>query len=462
MDFIFCMDMAVRWLFWSLFFAFALDSGRLQAAGIIDTVVCRADASQSYALYVPDACGKKGCPVVCCFDPHGDGGHPLRLYKALADRYGFILAGSNNSKNGNDWGTTDRIWKAMSEDIRGRVNGDARRQYVCGFSGGAKVAGYIAIQYPGIRGVIAGGAGLPEGVSPGDFAFSLTMLTGEGDMNMTDLVALHTALDRTHTRQRLLLFDGIHEWAPPAVMDLAFAGLVLDEMRAGLVRSDAAFVAAVGAKSRQRAEALDAAGNVVRAEQECVFADAILGGLSGDKGWFRNKVAGYGASAAFKRQLQDRQHLLEAEQAQKNVFMQQFQGGDDRYWSQAVAGLRVKARAGGAEGGMNQRLLAFLSLAFYSLSNRCIQANDNVTGRHFVSLYCLADPTNAEAWYFSALLDAREGRRAAVDGDLAKAVGAGFGDLRRVRQQPEFQHLTPAVDLGALERAMHVMRKKTN
>jgi hypothetical protein len=108
---------------------------------------------------------------------------------------------------------------------------------------------------------------------------------------------------------------------------------------------------------------------------------------------------------------------------------------------------------------MNQRLTAFLSLAFYSLSNRCIQANDNVNARHFVTLYAVADAGNAEVWYFAALLDAREGKRAAVDEDLLKAVRCGFRDIGRVSQQPEFRRLTPSLNLSSIQSAM---QKKTN
>src|SRR6202012_3626477 len=106
------------------------------------------------------------------------------------------------------------IWQHLAEDTRGRLRMDVRRVYTAGFSGGAKVASYIAIQHPGITGVIAGGAALPDGVAAGDFAFSFTAIAGQGDMNLTELTGVSEALDKTHTRHRLILFDGKHEWAP--------------------------------------------------------------------------------------------------------------------------------------------------------------------------------------------------------------------------------------------------------
>ena len=69
----------------------------------------------------------------------------------------------------------------------------------------------------------------------GNFNFSFTAIAGEGDMNMTDLVAITNGLDKTQTRHRIIFFDGIHEWAPENTMNIAFAGLQLDAMQQKLI-----------------------------------------------------------------------------------------------------------------------------------------------------------------------------------------------------------------------------------
>jgi len=104
---------------------------------------------------------------------------------------------------------------------------------------------------------------------------------------------------------------------------------------------------------------------------------------------------------------------------------------------------------------MYQRLLAYLSLAFYSISNQLINGNQNEAARHFVELYKMADPTNSEAWYFSAILDAREGNVHSAMEDLLSAVSHGFNDRNRLRQQPEFRRLPQQIDLARIESRMH-------
>jgi pimeloyl-ACP methyl ester carboxylesterase len=426
-----------------------------QAAGqVLDKVVCAADASQSYALYIPVRGDQRPLPIVYFFDSHGVGALPLRKYKTLADAYGFILVGSNNSKNGNDWTTSETIWDRLFSDTHKRLKIDDQRIYTAGFSGGAKVASYIAIQHSQVRGVIANGAGLPDGVSAGDLPFSFTAIAGEGDMNMTDLAALDAELDRTRTRHRILYFSGIHQWAPAATMRTAFAGLDLDAMATGLLPRNVPEIAAFAAGSRQHVNGDIQSKDLVAARQECSVAMSYLGGLSDETAWFQRQAAALDRDPAYVKQRDARAQLLTIEQNTKAEYMQHFQQGDMSYWTSTINGLKAKVAAKTAASGMYQRLLAYLSLAFYSISNQLINGNQNEAARHFVELYKMADPTNSEAWYFSAILDAREGNVHAATDDLLTAVSNGFNDKLRLRQQPEFRKVVAPVDLARIESKM--------
>jgi len=408
---------------------------------VIDTVVCTGDATQSYALYIPARGGNTTMPVIYFFDPHASGSLPLHKYQSLADSYGFIMVGSNNSKNGNDWSKTEAIWQTLWNDTRQRLRINTGRVYTAGFSGGAKVAGYVAIKFPGIKGVIANGAGLPDGAPASNYPFSFTAVAGEGDMNMTDLVAINAAFDKTPVRHRILLFNGKHEWAPVKTMNTAFTGLQFDAMFNHVLPADTAFIKTYVANSKQVVTADTKTNNLVKAVAECTLSVNLLQGLTNEVNWFTQKAAALAGNAVYKQQLLSQQQLLEKEQGIKAQYMQQFQQGDMNYWTKEIASLQTKAKAPTAEAAMDQRLLAYLSLAFYSISNQLISNNQNEMAEHFVTLYKLADPTNSEAWYFSAILHARNHEAPAAESDLLKAVAVGFTDKVRMRAQPEFQQL---------------------
>ncbi|HEY4285903.1 MAG TPA: hypothetical protein VGN00_02280 [Puia sp.] len=424
----------------------------IQPGKVIESVTCKADPTQSYALYIPSKGNANALPIVYFFDPHGSGVLPLNKYRSLAEAYGFILAGSNNSKNGNDWSATERIWQQLSADTKARLRINGSRIYTCGFSGGAKVAGYVAIQHPEIKGVIAGGAGLPDGVGADNFGFSFTAIAGEGDMNLTELVAISRELDKTRTRHHILFFDGKHEWAPVTTMETAFAGLQLDAMLKALIPKDNTVIEQFAGKGKNKVGVYSQSNQLIKAEQECQVFISYLDGLTPAVDWFKTKAASLAGDKAFRQQRDDLQNLLVYEQNTKLGYMQHFQQGDDHYWAPVIRDLQTKSRSATPSGLMEQRLLAYLSLAFYSLSNRLIIANNNIEARRFVELYKMADPTNSEAWYFSAILSARSGQVQAAENDLLKAAECGFTDLSRLRQQPEFQSL----NLSAVKRKMPI------
>jgi len=180
----------------------------------------------------------------------------------------------------------------------------------------------------------------------------------------------------------------------------------------------------------------------------------LLEGLTNEVNWFKEKEAALANSAEYKKQLQAQQNLFNTEQNMKAAYMQQFQNGDINYWTKTITDLQTKAKAQTAEGTMYQRLVAYLSLTFYSISNQLISNNQNNEAKYFVELYKMDDPTNSEAWYFSAILDARNNDPKATENDLLKAVENGFNDKVRMEQQPEFQQLATEIDFSKIETKM--------
>src|SRR5260370_17753769 len=74
---------------------------------IIDSVACASDPEQSYALYLPsNYTPAKTWPIIYAFDPLAYGKTPVKLYKDAAEKYGFIVTGSNNSRNFSHEATT--------------------------------------------------------------------------------------------------------------------------------------------------------------------------------------------------------------------------------------------------------------------------------------------------------------------------------------------------------------------
>ncbi len=241
---------------------------------IVDRVVCTAEPSQSYALYLPAAYTKeRSWPIVYCFEPAARGRLPVEQFQAAAERFGWIVVASWNSRNGS---VTKSIaaGSAMWRDTHERFRIDERRIYTSGFSGGARIATLVAMSCDGcIAGVIACGAGFPDTVetvdkqTPDKLRFAYFATVGIEDFNFSELSALGPTLDQLKVTNRVARFEGSHEWAPSELLVEAVGWMEIEAIRSGARPTDAGFVDALYAEGIAKARAHEAAGRVFDAWQ---------------------------------------------------------------------------------------------------------------------------------------------------------------------------------------------------
>ncbi len=222
----------------------------LPVGTVIPQVVCQADSKQSYALYLPGgfSAGRKW-PIIYVLDPAARGEVAAKAVQAAAEKFGYIVAASNNSRNGpmaDSVAAANAVWR----DTQQKFPIDARRLYVAGMSGGARVATTTALSCDGcIAGVIANAAGFPNGASPTlKLKSAYFAAVGNADFNYGEFVELRKKLDADGTRYRIRIFEGQHGWAPPEVWSEALNWMDMQAMSAGTLARDATRI-------RQTAEA---------------------------------------------------------------------------------------------------------------------------------------------------------------------------------------------------------------
>jgi len=211
---------------------------------LIERLVAARAPSQSYALYLPARySSQQRWPIVYAFDPAARGTVPARLMKEAAERYGYIIAASNTSRNG-ALKTSGEAADALWQDTHARFSIDDRRVYFAGFSGGARVASLLALRCKCARGVFLSGAGFATDTPPAhDTQVSVFMTAGLTDFNYGELVELDADLDRLGFPHLLRRFDGAHEWAPAGVWSEALAWADLGAIKAGVRTRDDSFIA---------------------------------------------------------------------------------------------------------------------------------------------------------------------------------------------------------------------------
>jgi predicted esterase len=254
---------------------------------IVDRVVCKSDPSKSYALYVPSSyTPDRAWPILYCFDPDARGRQPVERYAEAAERFGWIVAGSHDSRNGK---IQDSIaaGAAMWADTHARFKIDEHRIYTTGFSGGARVATWAAMECGTcVAGVIADGAGFPVGTQPGDtklpqpIAFAYFATIGTDDFNFPELKTLDGLLARAGVPHEVARWSGTHDWAPVALCTRAVGWMEARAMRTGLRPKDDALVASLLAERLDEARAAEGAGRVFDAWLAYSGAANELSGLA--------------------------------------------------------------------------------------------------------------------------------------------------------------------------------------
>jgi dienelactone hydrolase len=408
---------------------------------VLEKVVCKHDTSQSYALYLPSGyVPEKTYPVVFAFDPHGTGKLPLSNYKELAEKYQFILAGSNNSKNGTSWEEVQKIATTFFNDVQVRCSVNAQRIYLLGFSGGARIANGITIDNGSITGAICCGAAAPaNNTSNPRSNYFFMAIAGNADFNYTEIRKYDKVELAGHpVKHALLVFDGKHEWPPLATMDEAFLWMELNEMRKNAVyKNDSLVNEAIQVASKQL-ETFMKKKQLLEAYECCRKTINFYDGLT-DLSLFFDTYKKLQTNQELDKILKKEEAEWKQEEDLKNKYREIVQSADYAWWQKDIQTVNAKIKNGPKnEALIYKRVLGYLSLMMYIQTTEFIKQSNIKAAVYFDKLYLLVDPTNSEAHYLAADLSAMQGSQEEAITHLRDAVKNGFDDKSRMQNDNAF------------------------
>lgn len=441
----------------------APEGGQIAPGRVMNRVVCKDDPAQSYALYVPSSyTAASGWPMIYAFDPGGVGKRPVELYKDIAEKYGFVITGSNNSRNfSND--ESAKSMSAMWKDTHSRLALDDRRIYSSGFSGGARVAGAIALAcgYCQIAGVIAHGAGYPSSHKAGAKDGLLYFFAiGDRDFNWPEVTALRREREEAGLPYRVRTFSGSHQWAPEEVMEDALEWITLNAMRSGREAPKVDFIDRFFRQVQAQALAAETAHDLIGESMAYRTLVSDFRGLK-EVAEYENKLASLKKSADFKAALKREQDEMAQQAAIENEIGPQMialaEGrGEDLFGLRTEVTQKMSLLKSKAEQSKNteQRLVAgraFGGLWVEGLEN----GQQEFEARHFEraeTYFQLISRVSADPWPMLLLAETHsaEGNKKQALQDLREAVRRGLKDpevlenddkLQKLKAETEFQKI---------------------
>ncbi|NTW31567.1 MAG: hypothetical protein HGB12_02905 [Bacteroidetes bacterium] len=400
---------------------------------LIPRVICINDYTVNYALYLPSYYSEeKKWPVVYAFDPHACGLLPVELFKDEAEKYGYILIGSNNSKNGTAWNITSAIYDTIYNDTHNRFSIDNSRIYIAGFSGGSRVASTLAISKNNINSVVACGAGLGTQIQR-DNKFNFFGVVGNEDMNLSEMVALDSALEFSEGKHFLEIFDGKHEWPPKSVVSDAFLWLEFNAIKEKLKPYNDTLVNNTFSRWEKIYTYIFNSGKYYNSY---IFCKKIIN-------YFNelNDVSSYKTSLLKLEKnnivIETKLHLNKIktkEVEQQSYYLKAIFTQPISWWvmQTSMINMKIKSTTDNEEKLMYKRILNYLSLATYMNVNSALKAENLEQAEKFNFIYSLVDPKNPEHFYVSAILMMKKGNQEKALEFLESAAKYGFADVKRL------------------------------
>src|SRR5579883_195439 len=448
-------------LFLALPFTLA-EEPTLAAGRIIDKVICSDNPQQTYALYLPSRYSPAAkWPIIYVFDPMARGDVAVEAIHEAAEQYGYIVAASNNSRNGS-FGDSSEAANAISQDTHERLSIDDRRVYVAGFSGGARLATEIAILCKTcIAGVLASGAGFPINTPPSkDIHFAYFLAVGNADFNFPEGVALRQQLEQVHAVYRIRNFDGGHEWAPSPVWKEALGWMDLQAMRSGSQPKEANTVQQIFQQELELARAGQKTGKLLASQREYQYMARDFDGLT-DTSEVKTQLAQLKSEKQLKSEEKQERADVDRQAKLAGKASAQMQGiltnDTDMTTYAEITRTMVGLKADISKASNQQdpsvlvmrRALGQLVVQAYESGDRALEQKNYPAALKYFDLLVAGTSSPGGALYERARVYAAQGDAQKCLSELQQAQAAGFHDpkalqaaeFNQYRQLPQFRDL---------------------
>ncbi len=421
---------------------------------VVESVVVQARPDQSYAAFLPTGyTPDRRWPTIFCLDPRARGRIAIERFVQAADKYGYIVVCSNNSRNGLDGPSVTQIFTDFWGDAHTRFSIDEKRTYAAGFSGGARLAVTFASRCRGcFAGVIAGGAGFPGDIAPDTkMSFAFFGVAGVDDFNFGELLNLEKKLSGLSVPHRFEAISGGHEWTSKEAIQDAVAWLTLQAMKAELTIRDEKFI------DEQLTFRTTVAARLF-AEQQ--FADSFRAyrSIARDFGGLRDvnvaieKSYQLAKTDQFRKEekAQDddyRRQLREAGEI-RSLWLKPFNPAETRSF-RSEASVRITELRKKKEGNIDsrdrrlaRRILSLLLVEAFEAAQPSLQANDYNSALANFQLAQEIEPKSANVSYEIARVYALKRQKKSALESLEEAVSLGFKDAARMKADEAFAGLT--------------------
>ena len=438
-----------------------IPSDDFERGRVLDTVICYDNESYSYALYLPSNYHDSlKWPVIYILEPGARGALATNVFKLAAEKYGYVIACSNDSRNGL-FLDNYKIVEIFTSDVHSRFNIDNKRIYFSGFSGGSRVALSVAVLNSSIAGVIACGAALSSNRelhpdSSHDFVY--IGLVGNRDMNYLEMFDMEEFMTSIGISNSLRIFDGGHRWPPSQTIIEAVEWFELEAMKNGLQPIDNDFIDMIYDKRKLQTIDLVANDELVEAMHQYKNRIRTFKGII-DITEIEQKMAVLEKDKSFRKEKKDsdRSRALENEYrssflyaANQLVIYNPVPDSLHNWWSSKIKRLKqMEANESISQQLMGARLINMVSAMSIEWSQEQIEKKRYYNALELIKLGVELNPNSFYYYFKMAIIEILNNNQDEALKALEKAIENGLdinwlrsSDFDEIRNTDQFKKLS--------------------
>jgi predicted esterase len=415
---------------------------------VIDTVLCKHHPDYSYAMYLPSGYNASlHWPVIYIFDPGARGALAVNVFKKGAEQYGYILICSNNSRNG-DWQKIIEAVVNTIEDVGERFSLDTSRIYTAGFSGGSRVAAYIAQTTKKIAGVIGCGAGSPATNNQYEqLSYVYMGIVGNQDMNYQEMLKYEEVLTKKGVTAKLITFDAGHQWPDSMMIQEAVEWIELYAMRKGIKHPDNIFIRKLFEKQQEQIRLMENQNDLIEASRSLYY---VLRDFSDQPDVVKCKqqkdsleeLKDYKKALKAWNKIRSEELSLQASfiNALNNAAaLEVIPDSISNWWKAEISKLKIQSKSKNQNNQYEAlRLLNFLTGTCSASANEFVNKKSYLKAAVLLQINTYLQPENSNAYYALARVHALNKQQEPSLRILEKAVKLGFKNKAAVMKDPAF------------------------
>lgn len=406
---------------------------------VIKTVVCKLNSKHSYSLYLPSYYNPEiNYPIIIAFDPQAKGSKPVKLFSKIAEKYGYIVIGSNNIKNKlKDVNTAINI---LFEEIFDKYSIDSKRVYTAGFSGGARIASLIAVYKGGIRGIISCSAGLSTISKEISNRFEFVGMVGNKDFNYLEMKKLYNELEKTNFTHTLLIFDGEHNWPSERELEIAILWFEVNTIKNKIIPVDDAVLRNYSDLMAKEINQLNSENKIT---ETYFLYNKFIKSLKNiyDIRLIENSFLEFKKTSKVKKALNEIKKLEKKEDRYQSKYIEAFAKSNFTFLNLEINRLKKMINIDDAsrqEKLMNKRLLNIISMISFMYCNDMINKNDKKS-IDYLKIYEKSDPNNKDVYYLKACYYAINMQKDLAIININQSIKYGFENFDKIKNDKRLE-----------------------